>query len=931
MDILRIYIYMCFMSCSFWGYSQSAFYQLATSNADSENYPEAIRLMKMSYEIDKLGADCEEICLDELTRITNYYTQLNDIDSVIHYSNKSWEIVSKILETNPEIACCYGQNIVMSLYNSNCDALALQYGSSLMPVIENIQDSDFIIPKAEWQQFLSGIYDSFRSVAESEFTYLDNALREYLNKDDLRNAQKIVEQFNEWTQKPGRTYKELVSAWLALGAYYMRIGDHFLTKTHVEQAWSLIQEENREPTFEEIMYRINIEKEIPIDPDWLIATTDSLLHSESFAHRWSKRFPDQVLSDRAYLLEARGWGFDHKGETVKAKESILESLEYNRTPNRLNKLGTLSLSLHDYKTATNCFKEIIDSLGFEEVRDDVLSNLCSSFWLDNDKQSLGRVLPQYMMRRKNKVIDCFGFLTAEEREVFISSNPLGGWFETALATGFSSDDQQWAIGNELAYNLALWRKGILLEANRDSQRILNNLPKETQINIQEYFRLRHQYINNIIATDSVSRYWSIERELMKYIGQDSTYLASLQCSWKDIQKKLSSDAVAIEFVETIIPDKHDILNSTRGLGALLASPQYNYPIYIYLGSNDDLSSFTPFDEEGDSAFDLLYESNNAQEAYRSIWLPIEAYLNNVTTVYFSPDGVIHNINLDYIQDLEGNNLCDRYNLIRVSSTRQILNKPKEIINDKTDVLFGDIAYTPGQSIGLNRKRALSRNGFDFLDGTLTEVTEIDSILKGAQYISLKRLRDDATEENFRNLSGRSPEIIHVATHGFYYPIEKAAIENTYIGALSQFSGMYRSGLAFKDAQIKWNKSGDDINSLISPTDGILLSQELSSLDLSNTKLAVLSACQTANGANDYDGVIGLQRGFKLAGVESLLMSLWPVDDDATKMLMINFYQSYTKGNSLQDALHAAQNYVRQTPGFKAPEFWAGWILLDALN
>lgn len=931
MKFLRYITLILVMSCSLLSYSQSAFYQLAISNADSENYSEAIRLMKISYEMDKLGVDNEEICLDELSRIANYYTRLNDTDSVIHYSNKSWEIVSKILETNPEIACCYGQNIVISLYNSNCDALALQYGSSLMPVIENIQDSDFIIPKMEWQQFLSGINDSFRTVAESEFTSLDNALRDYLNKDDLRNAQSVVEQFNEWIVQPGRTYKDLVSAWLALGAYYMRIGDQFLMKTHVEQAWSLIQEENREPTFEEIMYRINIEKEIPIDPDWLIATTDSLLHSESFAHRWSKRFSDQVLSDRAYLLEARGWGFDHKGETVKAKESILESLEYKRTPNRLNKLGTLSLTLHEYKTATNCFKEIIDSLGFDEVREDVLSNLCSSFWLDNDKQSLENILPQYMMRRKAKVIDCFGFLTAEEREKFISSNPLGGWFETALATGFSTEDQQWAIGNELAYNLALWRKGILLEANRDSQRILNKLPKENQSNIQEYFRLRHQYINNIISADSVSRYWDIERELMKYIGQDSTYLVSLQCTWKDIQKDLSPNEVAIEFVETIIPNKHDIINSLRGLGALLVSPLYNYPIYTYLGSHEDLISFTPFDEEGDSAFELLYDSQNAQQAYKKLWQPLESYMDNVSKVYYSPDGVIHNINLDYIQDLEGKDLCERYKLIRVSSTRQILNKTQDSLYNKNDVLFGDIVYTPGQSIGLNRRRVSTRSGFEFLDGTLKEVTEIDSILKDVKYTSLRYLRDDATEENFRNLSGHSPAIIHVATHGFYYSAEKAANEKTYIGSLSSFSGMYRSGLAFKDAQIKWKMSENEINSLISPRDGILLSQELSSLDLSTTKLAVLSACQTANGANDYDGVIGLQRGFKMAGVESLLMSLWLVDDKATQLLMINFYQNYSKGVKLQDALHKAQNYVRQTRGFEAPEYWAGWILLDALN
>lgn len=919
------------MSCSLLGYSQSAFYQLAISNADSENYPEAIRLMKMSYEMDKLGTDSEEICLDELTRIANYYVQLNDVDSVIHYSNKSWDIVSIMLDTNPEIACCYGQNIVISLYNSNCDVLALQLGTQLVPILDNMQKSDIIIDKTEWQQYLSSIYDSFRTVAESEFISLDNSLRDYLNQDDLRNAQKIVEQINGWTQQPGRTSKDLVSAWLALGAYYMRIGDHFLTKTNVEQAWSLIQEENREPSFEEIMYRINIEKEIPIDPDWLIATADSLLNSKSFANRWSKRYSDQALSDRAYLLEACGWGYDHKGEVIKAKEYINKSLEYQRTPNRLNKLGTLSLSLQDYHTATNCFKEIIDSLGLDYVREDVLSNLCASYWLDGNKQALEQWLPIYIIRRKNKVIDCFGFLTAEERDNFISSNPLGGWFETALATGFSSKTQQWARGNELAYNLALWRKGILLEANRDSQRILNKLPKETQRNIQEYFRLRHQYINNIIDVDSVSRYWSIEREMMRYIGQDSTYLASLQCSWKDIQMELSSDAVAIEFVETIIPDKHDIMNSTRGLGVLLVSPMYNYPIYIYLGSSEDLTSFTPFDEEGDSAFELLYDSQNAQQAYKKLWLPLESYLSNVAKVYYSPDGVIHNINLDFIQDLEGNNLCERYELLRVSSTRQILNKTQDSIYDKSDVLFGDIVYTPEQSIGLNRRRALSRRGFDFLEGTLKEVTEIDFILKNAEYTSLKHLRDDATEESFRNLSGHSPEIIHVATHGFYYSAEKAANENSYIRSLSLFSGMYRSGLAFKDAQIKWKMSGDDFNPLISPNDGILLSQELSSLDLSTTKLAVLSACQTANGANDYDGVIGLQRGFKLAGVESLLMSLWQVDDEATQLLMINFYQNYSKGYNLQDALHKAQKYVRQTRGFEAPEFWAGWIILDGLK
>jgi len=913
------------------GYSQSAFYQLAKSYADVGDYPEAIRLMKQSYEMDKLSNDDEEIILDELTNIINYYTQLNETDSVVHYSNKSWDIVCKIIETNPEIACCYGQNIVISLYNIKCDNYALQYGLSLVPILDQLQQSEYIIDSSEWRHFLSSIYQSNEESKKSEFDTLDVALRECLNKDDLRSAQDIVEDIKDWLLQPCRTNKDLVSAWLALGAYYMRIGDIYLTRMHVENAWSTILEENREPTFEEIMYRINIEKEIPIDPDWLIATTDSLLHSESFANRWSKRFSDQALSDRAYLLEACGWGFDHKGETAKAKEYIIKSLEYGRTPNRLNKLGTLSLTLQDYRTATSCFNEIIDSLGIENVRDDVLSNLCASYWLDGNKKALEDILPSYFIRRKNKVIDSFGFLTAEERDRFVSSNPIGGWFETALATGFSSSEQQWSIGNELAYNLALWRKGLLLEANRDSQRILNSLQTETKQIIQEYFSLRYQYLNNTIATDSVSIYWDLERKLMRYVEQDSTYLSSLRCSWKDIQKNLPSDGIAIEFVETIIPNKSDIIHSNKGLGVLLVRPLYDYPIYVFIGLNDDLSILTPLDEEGDAAFDLLYEGDNVQQAYKSIWLPLEPYLNNVKKVYYSPDGVIHNINIDYIQDLDGNELCDKYSLMRVSSTRQILSKNQNFLYDRHDALFGDIVYYPGHTIGLNRRRASTRSGFSFLGGTLKEVIEIDSILKDAQFVSSMRLRDDATEENFRKLSGRSPELIHVATHGFYYPVDKAASENTYIGALSQFSGMYRSGLAFKDAQIKWNTSCDKYSSLINPNDGILLSQELSSLDLSNTKLAVLSACQTANGSVDYDGVIGLQRGFKLAGVESLMMSLWPVEDDATQLLMINFYKNYTKGDTMQDALHKAQKYVRETPGFEKPIYWAGWILLDALN
>ena len=98
-----------------------------------------------------------------------------------------------------------------------------------------------------------------------------------------------------------------------------------------------------------------------------------------------------------------------------------------------------------------------------------------------------------------------------------------------------------------------------------------------------------------------------------------------------------------------------------------------------------------------------------------------------------------------------------------------------------------------------------------------------------------------------------------------------------------------------------------------------------------TDLVVLSACETALGNVRPDGVFGLQRAFKLAGVKSLIMSLWKVDDDATQLLMTAFYQNYLSGMSKREALLAAQKCVMNTPGFENPYNWAAFILLDGLN
>ena len=175
------------------------------------------------------------------------------------------------------------------------------------------------------------------------------------------------------------------------------------------------------------------------------------------------------------------------------------------------------------------------------------------------------------------------------------------------------------------------------------------------------------------------------------------------------------------------------------------------------------------------------------------------------------------------------------------------------------------------------------------------------------------------------------------------------------------SSLKRSGLLMSGANIALKKGAN----LKDVEDGILTAQEISTLDLRGLELAVLSACQTGIGDIAGDGVFGLQRGFKKAGANTLLMSLWKVHDNATHLLMTEFYKNLLAGESKFESLRKAQKYVRDyeeeieiTPNkrwesqirqkmnkskepapqkikkikrYASPYYWAAFILLDAID
>jgi len=228
-----------------------------------------------------------------------------------------------------------------------------------------------------------------------------------------------------------------------------------------------------------------------------------------------------------------------------------------------------------------------------------------------------------------------------------------------------------------------------------------------------------------------------------------------------------------------------------------------------------------------------------------------------------------------------------------------------------------------------------------LYNTKVEISEIGETLKKGN-ISISMYSDTyGTEESFKGLSGKGMNIIHLATHGMYIGASEAESKkkNTNLSFIQLDD--YDNGLIQEDKSLTRSflvMSGGDMlptHTIIPENmeDGILTALEISKMDLKELDIVVLSACQTALGDIDNEGVYGLQRGFKKAGANTILMSIDKVDDEATKILMVEFYKNLMSSKTKHQSLKDAQKYLRQVDNgrYDDPKYWASFIMLDGLD
>ncbi len=300
----------------------------------------------------------------------------------------------------------------------------------------------------------------------------------------------------------------------------------------------------------------------------------------------------------------------------------------------------------------------------------------------------------------------------------------------------------------------------------------------------------------------------------------------------------------------------------------------------------------------------------ARELDALVMEPIRPLLGDKTHLLIAPDGQLNLVPLGVLVDESDRFLIETYTITYLTSGRDLLRlqlpKPETqppLVLGNPDFDNADSVVVASGSRGSNtRSLDLTSLQYEELPGTKTEIEAIAPMLSGATVFQ----GVEATEAAIKEV--QHPEILHLATHGFF-------LSNATAQATAVENPLLRAGLAL---------AGFNSRDSASNLDGVLTALEVSALNLRGTELVVLSACETGLGdVANGDGVYGLRRAFTIAGAGSQLMSLWKVSDFHTQEMMVGYYQRLKDGMGRSEAMRDIQ--LQMLRKYDYPYYWGSFI------
>ena len=547
------------------------------------------------------------------------------------------------------------------------------------------------------------------------------------------------------------------------------------------------------------------------------------------------------------------------------------------------------------------------------------------------------------------------------------------------------------------YNGVLLSKGLLLNSEIEFSKLIQESGDNEAVEMYEDLRMLRLQINRLLETPISERFASVdsleriaqakEQALIERSKVYGDYMDNLVITWEQVQEKLTDKDIAVEFVS--FPLNAD---STMYV-AYVVRKGWEYPRMIPLFEEKQLKKI------------YSGEYYTTTEVSQLIWQPLEEVLQGVETIYFAPSGELYNIAIESVPDYVTNAetiVSDSRTYYRLSSTRELaLKKDKDVWKEaavygglkygmtaesltadsrsfgsavRSDIALTNELYNIADTLSVMRGGELAKS----LPGTRIEAEAIDKSLEASGVLSTLYTDSIGTEASFKNLNGKKTSIMHIGTHGFYWTEKEAKTYDYKFLMNDETSSRYvedkqltRSGLLFAGANYVLSGSENQLPEGVD--DGILTAKELTTIDLRGLDLVVLSACQTGLGEITGDGVFGLQRGFKKAGAQTIVMSLWKVNDEATRLFMTKFFDEIRLDKdghptNKHEAFLAAQHYLRdeyeieqtrvingnltasqirrleregksveaktiteKVKPYADPEYWAAFIMLDGVD
>jgi CHAT domain-containing protein/Tfp pilus assembly protein PilF len=541
----------------------------------------------------------------------------------------------------------------------------------------------------------------------------------------------------------------------------------------------------------------------------------------------------------------------------------------------------------------------------------------------------------------------------------------------------TSRDQKELIGK--MYNNQLATKGLILYATNKVRDAINKSGDSTIINkygvwIDQKEQLaklfsagdmpveeRNKQIDGLTKSSN-----EIEKELSIASKEFAATFSNKEYTWEDVRDKLKPGEAAVEIIRfrDFTPDSAGVFTNEIYYAALIVTPESkNYPALVLLRNGQKME--TRFLSNYRNAIKYKVKENYS---YNLFWKPIVNRLEGIKKVYLSPDGVYNQISLYTLRNPASNNYTiDEMEIQVVTNTKDLVAYEPRDLSDNPSYLFGFPNYNMGELETEEKgedadNRGMSRGGergargarggagqkdFDemaksgsiprglrgnmlrymrsnsllaMLPGTKKEVALIDSLYAVKQKPVISYYMNDALEDSIKAM--KNPRTLHIATHGFF--LESASKNDGNVDNYVE-NPLLRSGLILAGAN-SFIKNGRISSEVDYNQDGILTAYEAMNLNLDQTELVVLSACETGLGeiANG-EGVYGLQRAFKIAGADAIIMSMWTVDDAATQELMTLFYEEWLGGENKQIAFINAQKRLKDK--WKDPYYWGAFIMV----